>query len=99
MPSSPGYVRDYTQERKTAHDRGEEGVGHDSANAVRNRARRKALKIGMIKPGSKEDVDHIKPFSKGGSNDASNLRARSEHDNRSYPRNSDGSMVKNEPKT
>lgn len=99
MPSSPGYVRDYKQEEKTAHARGEEGVGHDSGNAVRNRARRKALKLGMIKPGSKEDIDHKVPFSKGGSNDASNLRPRTAHDNRSYSRNSDGSMKNNEPKT
>ena len=93
------YVRNYAHEDALKIKRGEQGTGHDSGSAVRHRARRKAIKLGMIKPGSKEDIDHIKPFSKGGSNDASNLRARSEHDNRSYSRNSAGGMVKNVPKT
>lgn len=90
MPSSPGYRRDYAQERKTAIKRGETGVGSASNDAKRHRLRRKALKAGMVKPG--QDLDHIRPLSKGGSNDLSNARALSPHKNRSYPRNSDGSM-------
>jgi hypothetical protein len=69
------------------------GTGHDSGSAVRHRARRLAIKVGMIKPGSKKDIDHKKPLVKGGAETAlSNLRPRSEHANRSYKRNSDGSM-------
>ena len=90
MPSSPGYVRNYKQEDKTARDRGEVGTGSESGNAERHRARRKALKLGMVKKG--EDLDHKTPLSQGGSNGKSNWRARSPHANRSFPRNPDGSM-------
>ena len=85
MPSSPGYTRDYKQEAKTAKARGE-----DQGNKLRHRARYKALKLGMVKPG--QDVDHKRPLSKGGSNSTSNLRAASPSNNRSFPRKSDGSM-------
>lgn len=89
MPSSKNYVRDYKQEARTAKARGEIG-GSDSANAKRKRARRLALKKGMVKPG--QDVDHKKPLSKGGSNAPSNLRGVDPAKNRSFPRNPDGSM-------
>lgn len=93
MPSSPGYRRDYKQEEKTAKARGEVSTGHNSANAERHRARRLALKLGMIKPGSTKDIDHTIPLSKGGAPvSKSNIRPRTPHANRSYPRNSDGSM-------
>lgn len=96
MPSSPDYKRDYAQEYRTAKKRGENGTGHDSGNAERHRLRRKALKLGLVRKG--QDVDHIRPLSKGGSNTIANARARSPHENRSYPRNSDGSMKANHPK-
>lgn len=93
MPSSKGYKRDYAQEYKTAKARGEIGTGSDSDNAKRHRLRRKALKLGMVKPG--QDLDHKKPLSKGGSNTLKNARATSPHANRSFPRNRDGSMKSN----
>jgi 5-methylcytosine-specific restriction endonuclease McrA len=93
MPSSPGYKRNYTQEYKTAKARGEVAGGHDGENAKRKRLRRKMIKLGMVKPG--QDVDHIKPLSKGGANTLKNARAVSEHDNRSFPRRKNGSMVSN----
>lgn len=99
MPSSPNYHRDLKQEYKTAKARGEKGTGHNSKNAERSRARYEATKLGMVKPGDGKDLDHIKPLSKGGSNNRSNWRVESEHDNRSFPRHSDGSMVANHPKT
>jgi hypothetical protein len=40
MPSSPGYKRDYKQERRTAKKRGETGVGSKSGDATRHRDRR-----------------------------------------------------------
>lgn len=98
MPSSPGYVRNYKQERKTAIARGETGVGHNSGDAVRHRARNKAIKLGMIKPGSKMEIDHKKPVSKGGTNAAGNLRPEAASVNRSFPRNKRGGMIKNAPK-
>ena len=96
MPSSPNYHRDLKQEYKTAKARGEIGTGHDSENARRHRDRRAALKLGMVKPG--QDLDHVKPLSKGGSDSLKNLRAESAHDNRSFPRNPDGSLKRNKPK-
>lgn len=96
MPSSPGYHRNIQQEEKTAKARGEQSTGHNSKSAIRQRARRKALKLGMVKPG--QDLDHIRPLSKGGTNDVSNFRAESEHDNRSFARRADGSMISNHPK-
>lgn len=90
MPSSPNYKRDLKQEYKTAKARGEVGVGSDSPNAKRKRARRAALKMGLVKKG--QDLDHKKPLSKGGSNSPSNWRATSPSANRSFPRKSDGSM-------
>ena len=90
MPSSKTYERDYAQEAKTAKARGEQGVGPDSGSAQRHRARRAALKLGMVKPG--QDVDHKKPISKGGTNAKGNLRAQSPSANRGFPRKSDGSV-------
>jgi len=96
MPSSPGYKRDYRQEYKTAKARGEVGTGSNSDNAKRHRLRRQMVKEGKVKKG--QDVDHKKPLSKGGSNSTSNARAVSPSTNRSFPRNSDGSMKRNHPK-
>lgn len=96
MPSSPGYVRNYREEDKTAKERGEKG-GHDSGDAVRGRARRLALKKGMVKPG--QDLDHIQPLSKGGGNDPDNFRAETPHQNRSFPRGNHGQLLVNHEKT
>ena len=93
MPSSKDYVRNYSEEYKTSKERGEQGTGSKSGGAERMRARRAALKMGMVKKG--DDLDHKVPLSKGGSNAPSNWRDRSVHSNRSFPRNSDGSMKHN----
>jgi hypothetical protein len=98
MPSSKNYVRNYKQEYKTAKSRGEAGTGHNSGSAERDRLRRLALKRGMVKKGQ-DDVDHRIPLSKGGPNTLKNARIESEHDNRSFPRRPDGSMIANHPKT
>lgn len=50
------------------------------------------MKTGQVHKGDNIDVDHIKPLSKGGTNIASNLRLRKPSRNRSFERNSDGSM-------
>ncbi len=93
MPSSPNYVRDYTQEAKTRDARGER-----KDNIERKRARRLMVRKGLVKPHDGKDVDHIQPLSEGGTDSngksAANLRVRSEHANRSYARNADGSMKK-----
>ena len=88
MPSSPNYVRDYSQERKTAVSRGEK-VG----DKIRHRARRLMAKKGLVKKFDGKDVDHKQPLSKGGAGTAAgNLRVLPRSKNRSYARNSDGSI-------
>ena len=93
MPSSKNYVRNYAQEYKTAKARGENGTGSNSDDAKRKRLRREAVKKGMVKKG--QDLDHIRPLSKGGANTLKNARAATPHDNRSFARNKDGSMKNN----
>jgi hypothetical protein len=91
MPSSPGYKRDYKQEKKTSDARGEK-----VKRAERDRARYKMQKLGMVHKGDGKDVDHIHMLSKGGAPMAmSNLRVESAHKNRSFPRNPDGSAKHN----
>ena len=80
----------YAQEWKTAKKRGE-----DKDNAARHRLRRKAVKLGMVKPNDGKDIDHKKALSKGGSNTVKNARVTTPSDNRSFPRNKDGSMKRN----
>ena len=73
MPSSPGYKRNYQQERKTAIARKETGCGSESKDATRHRARRKVEKRLGRKLSPNEHVHHKKPLKNGGSNDGSNL--------------------------
>jgi 5-methylcytosine-specific restriction endonuclease McrA len=94
MPSSPGYKRDYTQERKTAIRRGET-LGSDSDNAKRKKLRRALEKEGRVHKGDGKDVDHKVPLSKGGSNSKKNARVVSASANRSFPRTKSGSMKRN----
>lgn len=88
MSSSPGYKRDYAQEKKTSDARGEKPL-----RAARNRARRVMLNKGMVSKG--QDVDHKKPLSKGGGMvDPKNLRAVAPSTNRSFARTSSGAIKK-----
>lgn len=89
MPSSPGYKRDLKQETKTSNARGEK-----PKRAMRNRARYKLEKLGMVHKGDGKDVNHKTPVSKGGSNARSNLNVVDDNVNRSFPRNPNGSMKK-----
>ncbi len=71
---------------------------HASPEQRKNRsdrtvARNEAIKDGRVKRGDGKDLDHIKPISKGGSaKDKANTRVVSASTNRSFERNSDGSM-------
>ena len=91
MPSSPSYVRDIPQEKRTAKKRGD--IAKDN---LRKKARRLMVKKGLVKPNDGKDVDHKVALGKGGSAlDPKNLRVVSDNDNRSFPRNKDGSMKRN----
>jgi len=89
MPSSPGYKRDYKQEKKTSDARGEK-----PKRAARNRTRREEEKAGKVHKGDGKDVDHKQALNKGGPlvPGLSGLRVESAHKNRSFPRKPDGSM-------
>lgn len=50
------------------------------------------MKKGLAHKGDGKDVDHIHPLSKGGKNVDSNLRVVPRSENRSFSRNSDGSL-------
>lgn len=95
MPSSKNYKRDFGQEASTAKARGEQGTGSESGSAIRHKARRKAIKLGMIEADSAKDIHHKKPLSKGGAKTAAeNLQAESAGKNRSFPRTSKGAVRK-----
>lgn len=87
MPSSPGYKRNYKEEWSDAKKRGE---GDD--NAMRHRARYEMQKAGKVSPNDGKDVGHATAVKRGGSNAPSNLKVQSRGENRSFARNSDGSM-------
>lgn len=87
MPSSPGYKRDYKQERLT------ESPERRKQRALRNAARRKLMEEGLVRKGDGKDVGHKRALSKGGKNRRENLEVQSASRNRSFRRDSHGRMV------
>jgi hypothetical protein len=77
MPSSKNYKRDYKQEQKTARKRGD-----TKRRALRNKARRAAIKAGKAKKGDGKDIGHKRPLSKGGSGSLKNTKVQSREINR-----------------
>lgn len=57
-----------------------------------NKARATMVKAGLAHKGDGKDVDHKTPLSKGGGNTRSNLRVVPASANRSFSRNSNGSL-------
>lgn len=51
---------------------------------LRNQARAKFEKAGLVKKGDGKDVDHVKPVRSGGSNASGNLRVMSRSVNRGW---------------
>lgn len=88
MPSSKNYVRDYKQENEY-----KKRPDQIRKRVLRNKARREAIKEGLVKKGDGKEIDHRVPLSKGGSNERSNLRVVSASSNDSFKRDSKGKMV------
>lgn len=88
MPSSPNYKRNYKQENKY-----KSTPEQIHKRVERNKARAAMEKAGKVHKGDGKEVDHTKPLSKGGSNNASNLRVVSASSNDSFSRNSKGGLV------
>ena len=78
MPrKNPDGSRDYSYD--TVY---ESTTKHRHERVERTLARRELAKEGKVHKGDGRDVDHIKPLSKGGGQERSNLRAISSHANR-----------------
>lgn len=88
MPYMKNGKRDYKRENELYNSRPEQRA----ARSERTIARNQANADGRTHKGDGKDLDHKKPLSKGGSSNKSNLRAVSKSSNRSFSRNSDGSM-------
>jgi hypothetical protein len=88
MPYMTNGHRDYRKEY--SHYAGKKSEIHK--RVLRNAARREMMSLGLVHKGDGKDVDHIRPLSKGGSADRSNLRAISAHANRSYRRTASGAI-------
>jgi hypothetical protein len=88
MPYMKNGKRDYKRENELYNSRPEQ----IKARSERTTARRQANAAGITHKGDGKDIDHIKPLSKGGTNTRSNERVVSASKNRSFSRNSDGSL-------
>jgi hypothetical protein len=62
----------------------------------RNKARRIAMREGLVRKGDGRDVDHRVPISQGGKNVRSNLRVKTASDNRSFQRTPTGKVKYND---
>ncbi len=78
------YKREYNLYQGSAEQR--------KRRSERTVARNQANADGRTSKGDGKDLDHIRPLSKGGSNSISNTRVVSEGKNRSFARNSNGSL-------
>lgn len=91
-PKTGKSVRDYAREVKLYTSRPE--VVHKREE--QNKARALFIKEGIVHKHDGKDVDHKQALSKGGNNERSNLRAVPASQNRSFSRNADGSMKRND---
>lgn len=61
---------------------------------LRNKARRQAIREGLVSKGDGKDIDHIVPLSAGGSGAKSNTRVISRHRNRGWRKGESGYKVR-----
>lgn len=80
--------RDYRKENEKFNSKPSER----KKRSERSVARVKANREGLTKKGDGTHLDHVKPLSKGGTSDRSNLRVVSASANTSFSRNKDGSL-------
>jgi hypothetical protein len=88
MPFMKNGKRDYKRENELYNSKPEQR----KARSERTMARNEAIADGRVKRGDGKDIDHKRPLSKGGTNARSNQRVVSSSENRSFSRNSDGSL-------
>ena len=90
-----GGKRDYKKEYAKYHSRPDQ----IEKRSERTTLRREANAKGITHKGDGKNLDHVKPLSKGGANKLSNTRVVSESVNKSFSRNKDGSMKRNDGAT
>lgn len=88
MPYMTNGKRDYKRQGELV-DSKPEARAHRAANVKQNR---ELAKKGIGRKGDGLDVGHVKAHSKGGDASAANTRLQKPSENRSFARNSDGSM-------
>ena len=84
MMATRNYKREYAEYQGTEEQK--------KNRAMRNNARRKALREGKVHKGDGMDVAHIKAFDKGGSN-KDGVRVESASKNRSFKRDAKRNLV------
>ena len=86
-PLLPGGKRDYKCEYQKYGGASKKGK---KDRAARNKARRQAMKMGLVKRGDGMELDHIMPLSLGGSNDPKNWQVITRSENRKKGKSWDG---------
>ena len=86
-PLLPGGKRDYKCEYQKYGGASKKGK---KDRAARNKARRQAIKMGLVKKGDGMEIDHIMPLSLGGSNDPKNWQVLTRSENRKKGKSWDG---------
>ena len=86
-PLLPNGKRDYKCEYQKYGGASEKGK---KDRAARNKARKQAERMGLVKKGDGMELDHIMPLSLGGSNDQTNWQIMSRADNRRKGKKWDG---------
>ncbi len=84
MMATRNYKREYAEYQGTEEQK--------KNRAMRNNARRKALREGKVHKGDGMDVAHVKAFDKGGSN-KDGVRVESASKNRSFKRDAKRNLV------
>lgn len=88
MPYMKNGKRDYKREYEKYHAKKEQRANRSERTVARNKSNAE----GRTSKGDGKDLDHKRPLSKGGTSSRSNLRVVSASSNRSFARNSDGSV-------
>jgi len=86
-PLLPNGKRDYKCEYQKYGGASKKGK---KERAARNKARKQAEKMGLVRKGDGMELDHIRPLSLGGSNDQTNWQIMSRTDNRRKGKKWDG---------
>lgn len=92
MPFMKNGKRDYKRENLLYNSKPEQ----IKARSERTVLRRASNAAGTTSIGDGTNIDHIKPLSKGGANTKANSRVEPASINKSFSRNADGSMKKND---